>query len=156
MDEAEAWRWIWLATAAAGFVGEILTAGSFFLLPFGVGAAAACFLAFAGAGVAAQWIAFVGVSLAGFAATRRLAARLDRSLSTEGIGSNRWVGQSGTVLAAIPPGVDEVGLVRIGREEWRAQTFDGSPAHAGAPVRVVEVRGTRLVVRPVPAAEEQP
>ena len=38
--DPEVWRWIWLATAATFIIGEIATA-AFFLLPFGVGAAAA-------------------------------------------------------------------------------------------------------------------
>jgi membrane-bound ClpP family serine protease len=36
----------------------------------------------------------------------------------------------------------------VGREEWRAETADGSPVAAGSTVRVVDMRGTRLVVWP--------
>lgn len=156
MDDPELWRWIWLLAAGFGFIGEILTAGSFFLLPFGIGAAAACILAFADVSLAVQWVAFVGISLVGFAATRPLAKRLDASLSTEGIGARRWIGQPATVLDAIPGGPDGSGLVRVGREEWRAQSEAGGPVPEGAVVKVVEVRGTRLVVRPVEGREETP
>ena len=38
------------------------------------------------------------------------------------------------------------GLVRVHREEWRAESVDGSGIAAGAVVKVVEQRGTRLVV----------
>ena len=44
--DPEVWRWIWLATAATFIVGEIAMTGAFFLLPFGVGAAAATAVAF--------------------------------------------------------------------------------------------------------------
>jgi membrane protein implicated in regulation of membrane protease activity len=39
--------------------------------------------------------------------------------------------------------------VRIGREEWRAESLDHESIPAGASVRVVEVRGTGVVVERV-------
>lgn len=147
MDDPEQWRWVWLVAAAAGLAGEIVTAGTFFLLPFGLGAAAACVAAFAGAGLDGQWLVFVGSSVALFAATRPLARRLDRTVGTDGIGARRWIGQSAVVLDDIPAGMDETGLVRVGREEWRAQTGNGSPVPAGERVVVLDVSGTRLIVQ---------
>ena len=146
MEDAETWRWVWLAVAVAGLAGEIVTAGSFFLLPFGAGAAAACIAAFAGAGLGLQWLLFVAVTAVATAVMRPIAARLDRNVSTEGIGAKRWIGQSALVLQDIPAGQDETGLVRVGREEWRAQSSTGLPIAAGDRVRVLDVTGTRLVV----------
>jgi membrane protein implicated in regulation of membrane protease activity len=154
VDDPEVWRWIWLGVAALGFLGEILTAGSFFLLPFGVGAAVACLLAFADVPLAVQWIAFVGVSMTSVVLTRRLVRRVDATTTSEGIGAQRWIGQPATVLVAIGAGADGAGLVRVGREEWRAQSVDGRPVDAGTVVKVVEMRGTQLVVRQLP--EEGP
>ena len=37
-------------------------------------------------------------------------------------------------------------MVRVHREEWRAETVDGTAAPAGATVSVVDQRGTRLIV----------
>ena len=34
MDSPDTWQWIWLVTAVALAIGEMSTAGSFFLLPF--------------------------------------------------------------------------------------------------------------------------
>ena len=149
MDDPESWRWVWLAVAGAGLAGEILTAGTFFLLPFGLGAAAACVAAFAGAGLGAQWAIFVGVSIVLVAATRPLARRLDRNVDTNGVGARRWIGQTALVLDDIPAGHDETGLVRVGREEWRAQTLGEVAVPAGRHVTVVDVTGTRLVVQVV-------
>lgn len=143
------WRWVWLAVAVVAVVGELSFAGTFFLLPFGIGAAVATGLAFADVSLGLQWLAFVLVSLAGVVATRPLARRLDQSAPSDGIGARRWMGQAATVLEDIPAGVHECGLVRVGREEWRAESRDGSPIAAGTPVRVVDVSGTRLVVWPV-------
>ena len=154
MDDPETWRWVWLAVAVAGLAGEVVTAGTFFLLPFGIGAAAACVAAFAGAGLAMQWLVFVVVSAIASAAVRPLARRLDQGASSDGVGARRWIGMSALVLDDIPPGPDATGLVRVGREEWRAQSRDGAPVPAGTQVTVLEVTGTRLVVTPVHAGED--
>ena len=146
MDEPETWRWIWLVMTFVFALGEMTSAGSFFLAPFALGAGVAAILAFADVGLTGQWLVFVGISVASFAALRPLARRLDRGEPTEGIGSKRLIGETATVLEAIPAGAHELGLVRVHREEWRAESVDGSPVEAGAVVHVVEQRGTRLVV----------
>lgn len=146
MDDPESWRWVWLAVAVVGLAGEIVTTGTFFLLPFGIGAAGACVAAFAGVGLALQWLIFVVVSAIASAAVRPLARRLDRDVTTDGVGARRWIGMTALVLDDIPAGADETGLVRVGREEWRAQSASGRPVAAGERVTVVEVLGTRLIV----------
>lgn len=153
MDEPETWRWIWLATTAVFAIGEMASAGTFFLAPFAIGAGVATVLAFADVGLTAQWAVFVGISVATFASLRPLARRLDAGEPTDGIGSKRLIGQTATVLEAIPGGHHELGLVRVHREEWRAETVDGQPVPAGGVVHVVEQRGTRLVVTPAPSLE---
>lgn len=146
MDEPDVWRWIWLIAAALFGAAEMASAGTFFLLPFAVGALVAAVLAFLGVALGLEWLAFVGVSAGIFVALRPLARRLDRDGPSEGIGAKRLIGQPAIVLKAIPAGGHELGLVRVHREEWRAETVDGSPVDAGATVKVVEQRGTRLVV----------
>ena len=144
MDEPESWRWIWLVAAVFFGIGEMATPGAFFMAPFAIGALAAAILAFADVSVAAQWLAFLAVSIAAFAALRPLAHRLDQEGSSDGIGSRRLIGRTGTVLAAIEPG--QLGLVRIDREEWRAESEDRAPVPIGAEVRVTQVEGTRVIV----------
>jgi membrane protein implicated in regulation of membrane protease activity len=85
------------------------------------------------------------VSIAALAALRPVARRLDLNAVDHGVGSRRLVGTRATVLKAIP-GADELGLVRLDREEWRAQSTDGSPIPVGATVRVADVQGTRVLV----------
>lgn len=148
MDQPETWRWIWLVAALVFALGELAAAGTFFLAPFAVGAAVAAVLAFLDVGLLGEWIAFVGVSFGLFAAMRPLARRLDQTGPTEGIGSKRLIGQPGRVLEAIPPGLHELGMVRVHREEWRAETIDGHGVDAGTLVKVIDQRGTRLVVIP--------
>jgi len=114
-------------------------------------------LAVAGVSVAAEWVAFLVVAAATFAALRRLARRLDRGARDEGVGAGRLTGNRGTVVRGIP-GQDELGLVRIDREEWRAQSADGSRIPQGASVRVADVQGTRVIVAvaELPAPAEPP
>lgn len=152
MDSPETWRWIWLAAAAAFATGEIITTG-FFLLPFAGGALIATILAFAGVSVAVQWITFVAVSAVTFGALRPLARRLDEAHPSEGIGSRRLIGSTATVLEAIPGGAGATGVIRVDREEWRAESADGHPIGTGVPVRIDDVRGTRVIVRPLPETE---
>ena len=144
----ETWRWVWLAAAAVFAVGEIAVAGSFFLLPFAAGALAAAVVAFLGGAVALEWLAFVVVSALGAAGLRPLARRLDQG-PTHAIGANRWVGRQAYVLRDIPSGPGATGLIRLDREEWRAESLMGVPIQAGSTVLVSRVDGTRLVVLPL-------
>lgn len=145
MDSPEQWRWVWIVAAAVFAIGEMATPGSFFLAPFALGAIVAGMAAFADVSVAAEWLIFVVVSVAALAAMRPLARRLDRQALDDGVGARRLVGNRGRVTRAIPGG-DELGMVRIDREEWRAQSTDGSPIEVGMAVRVADVQGTRVIV----------
>ena len=101
-----------------------------------------------GVDVVIEWLVFVGVSLAVLVALRPLAHRLNRSVDDTGIGSRRLLGHAAVVLRDIPAGGD-VGLVRVDREEWRAQSTDGSAIPTGTAVRVADVQGTRVIVAAV-------
>jgi len=149
VDDPEVWRWIWLAAAVVFLLGEMFAFGSFFLLPFAIGAVVAAILAFAGVGVGWEWLAFVVVSIASLACLYPLRHRLDRARPAEGIGSRRLIGQPALVLEPVPAGPSELGLVRVGREEWRDESRDGRALPAGTNVRVVDVQGTRVIVWPV-------
>jgi membrane protein implicated in regulation of membrane protease activity len=146
MDDPEVWRWIWLITAVVAGAGEMLTTG-FFLLPFAVGALAAALLAFLGVAVAWQLVAFAVVTVVVFLALRPIAHRLDRSVpDVQGVGAKRLVGVGALVLEDIPAG--QFGMIRVGSEEWRAESVDGQPIPAGTTVTVRDVQGTRARVEP--------
>lgn len=158
LDSPDTWRWIWTFTALVFFVGEMATAGSFFALPFALGATVAAFLGFLGVDVTWEWLAFVVSSGVASAVLWPLGRRLDRrGIPTEGTpGSRRWIGQRAEVLQAIPGGISGTGLIRLEREEWRAESADGSPIEAGAIVQVMRIDGTRAVVSRVPAPDRDP
>lgn len=153
MGDPESWRWVWLIATGGFLIGEMATPGSFFLLPFAAGALVAFLSSFVGAGVVVQWLLFLGVSAAASAAFIPLRNRLDEVEPTDGIGSRRLLNQQAVVLRAIEPGPTGLGMVRVGREEWRAQSADHTGIPEGATVHVVEVLGTAVVVSgtPMPA-----
>jgi membrane protein implicated in regulation of membrane protease activity len=152
----DTWRWIFLVVAVAFTVGEIAVAGSFFLLPFAVGALAAAIAAFLGLSVALDWLLFVVVSAAASAVLWPLRRRLDSRTPRQTIGANRWVGREALVLRDIPGIQGETGLVRLDREEWRAESMMGLPIPSGSKVLVSRVDGTRLVVLPLEAPSPLP
>jgi membrane protein implicated in regulation of membrane protease activity len=150
--ETSDWAWVWMVLAAGALIGEMMTPGSFFLLPFAIGAGVATVAAFADGSVAMQWVLFLGVSALGSIALIPLRRRLDATPAVDGIGARRLVNQQATVLDAISAGPDGIGSIRVGREEWRAVSAGSDAIEAGATVVVVEVRGTSAVVIPDPSS----
>ena len=114
--ESNYW-WIWMIIAAFFLISEIFTAG-FFLLCFGIGAAAAGFLALFGSGMAWQLLAFIAVSLITFAASRKLANKVSRE-QPPGIGADRFVGKECVVLQDVS-NQKNTGRVRLGRFSTRS------------------------------------
>ena len=149
LSSPDTWRWIWIAAAVVFTVGEVAVAGSFFLLPFGAGALAAAIVSLLGGAVGLGWLAFVVVSAGCSAVLWPLGRRLDRNSPHAAIGANRWVGRQAYVLRDIPGEPGGTGLIRLDREEWRAESMVGHPIRAGSTVLVSRVDGTRLVVLPV-------
>jgi membrane protein implicated in regulation of membrane protease activity len=145
MGEPESWQWLWLGATFVFAVGELLSPGSFVLLPFAIGALVATLCAFADVPVVVEWLVFLVVSGVALAGLRPLAQRLNKAGDDDGIGSRRLLGQSAMVLRDIP-GHGELGLVRVGREDWRADSTNGTAIPTGTAVRVADVRGTHVVV----------
>ncbi|HEX7169140.1 MAG TPA: NfeD family protein [Acidimicrobiales bacterium] len=151
----DTWRWIWLVVAVVATVGELGIAGSFFLVPFAIGAIAAAAAAFAGAPVGVEWAVFLVASLVTFAGFRPLARRLDAASSST-VGAQRWVNRQAVVISDIPGLPGATGMIRLDREEWRAESLTGQPIRAGSSVLVTRVDGTRLVVLPLDEPEALP
>jgi membrane protein implicated in regulation of membrane protease activity len=140
--EIEIW-WIWMIIAALFIVGEIFTQG-FFLLWFGVGAAAAGVLALLGLGFGWQLAAFVVISGVLFIVSRRFAERFSKK-QPPGIGADRFIGLEGIVLEEID-NVKNSGRVRVQKDEWRADSEKGEIIPVGDRVKVTRMDGTHLVV----------
>ena len=66
---------------------------------------------------------------------------------TEPVGADRMIGGTGLVIETIRP-YKTGGMVRIGGEEWRAESEDNTEVPEGVEVDVLRVEGTYLVIRP--------
>jgi membrane protein implicated in regulation of membrane protease activity len=148
MDDPDGWRWIWLAATVFLAIGELATPGAFFMLSFAIGAAIACVLAFAGADLVFEWLGFVVGSAAALALLVPIGRRMSKG-EQAAVGATRFRGRRAVVLQTIPGGPNETGLVRLDREEWRAESAFGFEIPVGATVVVQGVDGTRLVVAPL-------
>ena len=78
------------------------------------------------------------------AVSRPFADRITKE-QPDGVGASRLVGAHGTVLEPIDPHNNK-GLVRLGQEQFRAESASGDSIAEGASVRVQRVNGTRLIV----------
>ncbi len=143
MDD-EVWRWIWLGTALFLGFAEMVTAG-FFMLPFAAGAVIAFVLALFGVAPAVQLVVFIVSSVLALVVLQRYVRREDEIAPR--VGANRLLDQRAVVLEPIDR-VSGTGRVRMDTELWRATTEGGS-IPVGTEVRVVDVRGARLVVEAV-------
>jgi membrane protein implicated in regulation of membrane protease activity len=135
---------IWFIIAAIFIIAEIFTAG-FFIFWFGIGAAAAGVLGILHVSVGWQWLAFGGVSFLLFLISRPFAKRITKD-QPEGIGANRAVGQNGIVLEPVDNNKN-TGRVRIGKDEWRANSESDDVIPKGTKVTVRRVDGTHLIVK---------
>ncbi len=137
---------LWIILAGIFLAGEIFTAG-FFLFWFGVAAGVTAIVALFGVAPTWQLATFVVASLGLLMLSRPFAERVSGE-EPAGIGANRLLGETGRVLEAIDPD-ENAGRVRLGQDEWRAESQNREPIAAGRIVEVVSVDGTRLVVTPV-------
>jgi len=141
---------IWMIIAAIFIIGEIFTAG-FFLLWFGIGAAAAGILAMLDFGAGWQWVTFVVVTGLLFVVSRRFAERITKK-QPPGIGADRFIGMKGVVLEEVD-NTKNTGRVRIEKEEWRADSDTGEVIPVDTKVEVVRLVGTHLIVKTLKEGE---
>lgn len=141
--EVGTWATVWMVSAGLLAIGELLTAG-FFLLPFAVGAGAAGVLALAGVSVATQIVMFIVVSVAFLWLLQRFAIK-DIHGELQPVGAARYIGSHAVVIEAVER-LGNSGRVKMGTEDWRATIDTDEQIPVGTEVRVVEVRGSRLVV----------
>ena len=145
----------WAILAALAFVGELVFV-SFFLLFFSLGAVVALGLAFAGFGIAAQSIGFVGATVLSMVVLRP--ALLNRLAIGEVEGYRKpggLLGKSGVVMDVIESGGS--GTVRIGSGEfWTARALHTRERiELGTRVRVLDTDGLTALVEVVALEEEE-
>ncbi|MEA2444209.1 MAG: hypothetical protein QOJ12_1501 [Thermoleophilales bacterium] len=138
---------VWLLVGVGLLVMEAFTL-AFVAVYFGVAAIIAALVASLGAPLWLQVVLFGGVSLAGLAATRRIATRAFRGPVVK-TNVHALVGRRGLVTK--PVSTDGGGQVRIGGDYWTAQPyFDDAPViPEGARVEILKVEGVTVMVMPM-------
>jgi membrane protein implicated in regulation of membrane protease activity len=139
------WTWFWVILSAILVVGEIFTAG-FFIIPFGIGAAAAALMAWLGGGLVWQWAVFLFVSIPTLFFLKRFSDRVTEGADLR-VAADRVLDKVGIVLEEVQPH-GFTGRVQVGSEEWRAASEGEERIPEGTSVVVLRVDGTHLVVRP--------
>jgi membrane protein implicated in regulation of membrane protease activity len=138
--------WVLWAIAACAFgIGEMLTT-SFFLAPFGIGAALAALVDAAGASELVAWVVFVTVSLLTLVVVRPIARSHLRVPPQIRTGAAALIGKQAIVLERIAND-EAVGCVRIDGEVWTARALDEDQIiERGTRVQVVEIKGATALV----------
>lgn len=144
--------WGWIVLALIFFAAEIFTAG-FVLLCFGIGSLAAAGAAFFGLGLTWQLLAFIVISITSVLLSRPFAERVT-STGPQHVAGDRVLGRRAVVLQAIDP-ITNTGMVRVGTEEWRAESVDHSNVPKDSLVEVIGVDGVRLQVRRIPGTKTE-
>lgn len=147
LEAPETWRVLWVAAAGVFLVAEMARRLRLWFLPLAIGSAIAAIAAFVGAPLPAQGALFAGVSTIALIALRPLSRALMMTSPHSAVGSGRWVGREGRVVADVT--AEQGGWVVIGRERWRADCGIDTDIPAGATVLVTSVEGTRLTVLPL-------
>ncbi len=147
------WPWIWLGTAVLfALVELILVGGSFIVLPWAASAFIAAILAFYDVPVEVQWAVFVFGGAAMFAFLYRWAQKfMKENTMAPGVGADRLVGLTAIVtVPVVPDDTARGGRVSIDGEVWGVADTD-EQFEVGAKVRVVAMKGTRVVVTSIDA-----
>jgi membrane protein implicated in regulation of membrane protease activity len=152
--DLQVWPWIWLGTAVVFALVELtIVGGSFIILPFAASAFVASILAFYDVAVEIQWAVFVFGGAALFVVMYRWAQKFMRENTMgPGVGADRLVGLTAIVTSAIvPDDTARKGRVNVEGEDWGALTDTESMIEPGTKVRIVSMKGTRVVVAPLTA-----
>lgn len=154
--DLDIWPWIWLGTAIVfALVELVVVGGSFIILPWAVSAFITAILAFYDVRIEIQWAVFVFGGAILFAFLYQWAQKFMRKHTMPpGVGADRLVGLTAIVTTPInPDDTDRRGRVKVAGEVWGVADPDRQ-IPAGSKVRVVAMKGTRVVVAPLSSNQE--
>jgi len=135
MESLDLWV-MWVAIALVCAIAEMITAG-FFIMCFSVGALVALPFSFFDVPAVWQWVIFAVASTVAVFLVRPFAVRYLRNKRTKETVSNAdaILGKICTVSEAIPE--KGYGRVKLGGDDWKAVSADGSALAEGERVRIV-------------------
>ena len=134
MESMDLWT-MWVALAMICAIAEIFIPG-FFIMCFSVGALVALSFSLLGVPAVWQWVIFAVGSTAAIFLVRPFAMRYLRKKEKEVVSNaDAILGKACTVSEAIP--AKGYGRVKLGGDEWKATSVDGSAIAEGTHVRIV-------------------
>jgi membrane protein implicated in regulation of membrane protease activity len=136
---------VWIAVGIILFIAEVFTAG-FLLACFGAGFIASGIVSMLGFGLASQIVTFVAATVALSVFLRPIMLRHFHKSRSARTNVDALIGKSGRVSEKIDPACEK-GRVAVRGEDWRASSAEGIVIEAGEKVVVIQVDGTRLIVR---------
>jgi len=150
--DLDVWPWVWLGVAIVFTIVELTAlAGTFVLLPFAVSAFAASLAGFYDVSVEIQWAIFViGGAALWFVFWKNVKRFVDENAMPEGVGADRLVGMTATVVNDIDPDdSDRRGRVKVVGEDWGALTEGPYRLPSGSKVKIIAMNGTRVMVEAI-------
>ena len=139
---------VWIVIALFLLFAELGAPGLFFFVSFAFGALVSAFFSMFFFSLTVQLTMFISVSLATFFVIRVLLKRAKFSdVHHESVESNidALVGKTAVVTKLIKTSAR--GHVKIGAEEWVAQSVENQEIEVGERVRVVSVSGNKVLVK---------
>ncbi len=146
MSHLDSWH-VWIIFGILLLILEMFSF-SFFLASFGLAALLTAFVAAGDASFTWQIASFAAVSTALLALLRPLARGMYAKSDPQRTNVDALSGQIGLVIEQINDAAAP-GRVKVGGEEWRALSSDGSLLAVGARVSIIAVDGATLMVRPL-------
>lgn len=150
LDLIKRWQ-LWIVVGIVLVIVEIFTAG-FFALWFAIGAFAAALASWLGMGGIWQIFILAAVSAALLVASRTIFQKFlykDKEVKSN---VDALVGRDALVIEGIPDDLT-TGRVKVGGENWSAVIEEKSPVAENERVKVVAVKGNKLVVKKIKAEE---
>jgi membrane protein implicated in regulation of membrane protease activity len=134
--------YMWLSIAVCFLIVEVGHPGLFFFLSFSCGAVCAAALSYGELGFTWQIVGFLVSAVCSLLIMRRLFV----GSPTGGMQTNVYAlqGKQAVVTHAIP--VHGVGQVKVGGEEWTAESLQDEAYAVGRRVTIIRAQGARLIV----------
>ena len=135
--------YLWLILAIVFLLAEVGTPGLFFFVAFAIGSCGAAVVAFLHYSLVVQCVVALICMVVSFLLLRHyFSVKGGKRIQTN---IDALVGKQGVVVKAIE--LHKTGAVKVKGETWSAQVEDGGILHKGTVVKVVGIKGNRLIVK---------
>ena len=138
--------YIWLILAGVFLIGEVMTAG-FLIFWLSIGSLIAMIVSFFTDSIIIQTSVFVISSVILIFATKPLVKKFAK-VETVLTNAKSIIGKKGIVTVDIDS-IKSTGQVKIDGEIWSAIGEDETDIPKGAEIEVLEIKGVKVIVRPI-------